>query len=72
MEWAGLGSGHMSKSQPFFSHNDFVVVAKRRPNKTARKKDVNFSSSSLCAIGTISLYSKNKSGFFLAFASSTI
>ena len=38
MGWSGLGSGHMSKSQPFFSHNDFVVVAKRRPNKTARKK----------------------------------
>ena len=68
VEWAGLGSGHMSKSQPFFSHNDFVVVAKRRPNKTARKKDVNFSSSFLCYIpiylGTIWLYSKNKSGFF--------
>ena len=43
----GLGPGHTSKSQPFFSHNDFVVVAKRRPNKTARKKDVNFSSSIL-------------------------
>ena len=50
MGWSGLGSGHMSKSQPFFSHNDFVVVAKRRPNKTARKKDVNFSSSFLCYI----------------------
>ena len=33
--------GRTSKKSPFFyTHNDFVVVAKRRPNKTA-KKDVN-------------------------------